>query len=58
MRFGGTLRHIIRKLLLAEPRIGPVYLGKVDLANAYTMLWIRLEDTPPIRGVPHPEENS
>ena len=46
IRFGGTLRRIIRRVLLADPRIGPVYLGKVDLANAYMRLWFRLEDNP------------
>ena len=48
MRFGGTLRHIIRTVLLAEPRIGLVYPGKVDLANAYMRIWVRLEDTPSV----------
>ena len=31
-----------------NPRIGPVYLGKVDLANAYMRLWIFLEYTPSV----------
>ena len=31
---------------MTDPRIGPVYLGKVDLADAYMRLWVRLEDTP------------
>ena len=35
VRFGGTLCHIIQRLLLADPWLGLVYLGKVDLANAY-----------------------
>ena len=30
---------------MAKPRLGLVYLGKVDLANAYMQLWVRLEDT-------------
>ena len=46
MHFGGTLCRIIRRVLLANPRLGPVYLGKVDLANAYMKIWVRLEDTP------------
>ena len=43
--FGGTLLRIIRWLLMADPRIGQVYLGKVDLEDAYMRLWFRLEDT-------------
>ena len=45
MRFGGTFYRIIRRVLMAKPRLGLVYLGKVDLANAYMQLWVRLEDT-------------
>ena len=48
MRFGGTLRPIIRRLLVANPRLGQVYLGNVDLADAYMRLWVHLEDTPPV----------
>ena len=29
-----------------KPRIGTVYLGKADLADAYIWLCVRLEDTP------------
>ena len=44
IRFGGTLHHIIRRILLVDPQLGPVYLGKVDLADAYMPLWVHLED--------------
>ena len=46
MIFSGTLRRITRRVLVANPKLGPVYLGKVDLADAYMRLWVRLEDTP------------
>ena len=45
MSFCGTLRRIIRRALLADPRLGLVYLGKVHLADTYMRLWFRLEDT-------------
>ena len=48
MHFGGTLRHITRRLLLADPRLGPVYLGKVDLTNISMRLWVHLEYTPSV----------
>ena len=45
MRFRGTLHHIIQRVLMANPSLGPVYLGKVDLADAYMWICVRLEDT-------------
>ena len=42
MCLGGTLHHIIQRLLMDNQRLGPVYLGKVDLENAYIMIWVRL----------------
>ena len=48
MRFGGTFRHIIRRLLLDDSRLDPVYLGKAELADAYTWLWVLLKDTPSV----------
>ena len=48
MRFGGTLHHIIWGVLVSDPRLGPVYFGKMDLDDAYMWLWVRLEVTPPV----------
>ena len=31
---------------MVDQRLRPVYLGKVDLADAYMWLWVRLKDTP------------
>ena len=44
MRFGGVLQCILQQVLTANPRLGPVYLSKVDLADAYMRLWVRMED--------------
>ena len=46
MQFGGTLHHIIRRVLLADPKVGSVYLVKVDLSNAYIRICVLIEDTP------------
>ena len=46
MKFGGTLRLIIQHILEEDPLLGPVYIRKVDLADAYMRLWVHLEDTP------------
>ena len=48
MRLGFTLRRIMRRVLMADPMLGPVYLGKVDLADSYMRIWVRLEDTPSV----------
>ena len=44
MRFWGALLRILKKVLNADPRLGPVYLSKVDLEDSYMRLWVRMED--------------
>ena len=46
MHFGGTLNRLIKRILAAYPRLGPIYLIKVDLVDAYMCLWVHGEDTP------------
>ena len=36
---------MIKRILEAEPRLGPVYLSKVDLVDEYMHLWVCIEDT-------------
>ena len=40
MSFGGILHCITNRFLKTDPRLGPVYLGKVDLAATYVWLWV------------------
>ena len=35
MHFGGALQRILKKVLTADPCLGPVYLSKVDFSDAY-----------------------
>ena len=42
MRFGGALLCILKQLLTADLRLGPVYLSKVDLEDTYIRLWVRM----------------
>lgn len=35
MRFGHALRRILARIVRANPKFGPVYLGKYDLADGY-----------------------
>ena len=46
MRFWGATQGILKQVLTANPRLGPVYLSKVELADAYMRLWLRMEDAP------------
>ena len=48
MRFRGALGRIIIRLLMADTCIVPVYLGKLDLANAYMRLLFQIEYTPSV----------
>ena len=46
IRFGNVLLCILKQVLTADSCIGTVYLSKVDLADAYMRLWVRMEDVP------------
>ena len=48
MRFGGAILRIIKQVLTTDPYLVTVYLIKVDLADAYKRLWVRMEDVPSI----------
>ena len=42
MRFERTSHRIIRRVLTSYQRLGPVYLRKVYLSNAYMYFWVRI----------------
>ena len=44
IRFRGALVRILKKVVTADPRLGPVYLSKVHLADAYMSFWVRMEE--------------
>ena len=43
MRFGKALYRVIDCIITAPPKLGPTFLSKVDLADAYMRIWVRLE---------------
>ena len=45
MRFGKSLYRVIDCILAARPKLGPTFLNKVDPADAYMRIWVRLEGT-------------
>ena len=46
MGFGKALYRVIVCILTAPPKLGPTFLNKVDLADAYMRIWVRLEYIP------------
>ena len=46
MRFGKDLYRVIDYILEAPPKLGPTFFNKVDLADTYMRIWVRLEDIP------------
>ena len=45
MCFSGALYHIVWKILTTDPAVGPVYIRKVDLDDAYMHHWESMETT-------------
>ena len=48
MRFSGALQRILKQVLTVDLRLGPVYLNRIDLVDAYMRLWVRMEDVPSV----------
>jgi hypothetical protein len=44
MQFGRALLRILQKIVCSDPRLGPVYLSKVDIADGFYYILIRVED--------------
>jgi hypothetical protein len=56
MQFGRALHRILRRILEAHPRFGPVYISKVDIADGFYRVWLLLSDIPTL-GVALPTTN-
>ena len=46
MQYGRAFERILRQILLADPRFGPVYLSKCDIADGYYRLGLNVKDIP------------
>jgi hypothetical protein len=44
MKFGKALQRIIQSLVDANPKYGPVYLIKVDIADGFYRIWLNTQD--------------
>ena len=48
LRCRKTLHKVIDCILVPPPKLCPTVLNKVDLAEAYMRIWVRLEDIPSV----------
>ena len=46
MQFGRALQRVFTTLVHAHPRYGPVSLAKIDVADGFYRIWVRLADVP------------
>jgi hypothetical protein len=46
MQFGRALERLLFRIRQANPRYGPVYMAKVDLADCFYCLWLASRDIP------------
>ena len=46
MQFGRALQRVLQRLYDADPKHGPVYMMKVDVADGFYRVWVRTEDVP------------
>ena len=43
MQFGSAFRRILKWVIADNPRLGSIHIIKVDLADTYMRLWVRME---------------
>ena len=46
MQFGRALERIIRLVVHSNPRFGPVHFMKIDIADGFYRVWLRVHDVP------------
>ena len=46
MQFGHDLQRILKRMYDADPRHGPIYMMKVDIAGGFYRVGLDLEDIP------------
>ena len=48
MCFRVEIQRILKQVITDDPFLGPVYLSKVGLADAYMRLWVRMDEVPSV----------
>lgn len=46
MQFGRALQRVLTRIVHANPRYGPVHLAKIDIADGFYRVWLRVDDIP------------
>ena len=46
MEFSHALERILREILLADPKLGPVYLSKLDISDGFYRINLAVDDIP------------
>ena len=46
MQFGHTLDRLLREILLADPKLGPIYLSKLDISDGFYRVNLNIDDIP------------
>jgi hypothetical protein len=46
MQFGRALHRVLRRIVEADGRYGPVYLAKIDIADGFYRVWLQYRDIP------------
>ena len=46
MQFGQALQRVLKSILEADPRYGPVHLAKIDIADGFYRVWVQFKDVP------------
>lgn len=44
MQFGRALQRVLSTIVHADPRFGPVYLAKIDIADGFYRIWLQASD--------------
>ena len=44
VQFGHTLHRLLGRIIRANPRFGPVYLSKLDIADGFYRIWLLPRD--------------
>ena len=46
MQFGRALQRVMKTIVRANPRYGPVHMAKIDIADGFYRVWLQLSDIP------------
>jgi hypothetical protein len=46
MQFGCALLHILQQIAHSDPRLGPVFLSKIDIADGFYRVGIHTDGVP------------